>query len=74
MSQWISVEDRLPDVPKDDYMSDYVLAYDKKAGIWVAFFALAAIGVKQGNAGLLKMSPIGCLCPNRQRRTEYGWI
>ena len=30
MSQWISVEDRLPDVPKDDYMSDYVLAYDKK--------------------------------------------
>lgn len=38
MSEWISVKDRLPDVPKDDYMSDYVLAYDKNAGIWVAFF------------------------------------
>ncbi len=38
MNEWISVEDRLPDVPKDDYMSDYVLTYDKKAGIWVAFF------------------------------------
>lgn len=38
MNDWISVKDRLPDVPKDDYMSDYVLAYDKNAGIWVAFF------------------------------------
>ena len=70
MNEWISVEDRLPDVPKDDYMSDYVLAYDKKAGIWVAFFVLAAIGMKQGNAGLLKMSPIGCRSQSHRRRSD----
>jgi hypothetical protein len=30
MSNWINVKDRLPDVPKNDFASDYVLVHDKK--------------------------------------------
>lgn len=38
MNEWISVGDRLPDVPKNDFASDYVLIHDKEAGEWVAYY------------------------------------
>ena len=38
MSNWINVKDRLPDIPKNDFASDYVLVHDKKAGDWVAYY------------------------------------
>lgn len=38
MNEWISVKNRLPDIPKNDFASDYVLVHDEKAGDWVAYY------------------------------------
>lgn len=70
MNNWISVKDRLPDIPKNDFASDYVLVHDEIAGDWVAYY--------DANGGWSathsKMLHIGCLCLNRLRRSKYGWI
>lgn len=71
MNNWISVKDRLPDIPKNDFASDYVLVHDEIAGDWVA---QTVVGVKQESATHSKMLHIGCLCLNRLRRSKYGWI
>ena len=74
MSNWINVKDRLPDIPKNDFASDYVLIHDKKAGDWVAYYDANGVGVKQESASHSKMLHIGCLCLNRLRRIKDGWI
>ena len=38
MSNWINVKDRLPDIPKNDFASDYVLFHDEKAGDCSAYY------------------------------------
>nr|DAE57052.1 MAG TPA: hypothetical protein [Caudoviricetes sp.] len=42
----------------------------KRLEFGLHFLVLAAIGAKQGNVCLLKMSPIGCRSQSHQRRSD----